>query len=220
MGYQQPGMGLWLRRLLLTLALLPSVLQPATASQVRALNIEQMTHRADRIFSGRVVAVQVRFDRTLRQHVTDVTLEVERAVKGDLTGRVTITLFGWQKLERGESRAGRAMKGLPLFSENEEVVLFLYAESRLGFTSPVGLGQGKFSVFKDKKGERLAVNAFGNRNLLKGLSEPSTGGLSPSASLLRQEGVKLDRLLDAAEKIHREIQDRTAIQNEGVERKP
>ena len=41
-------------------------------------------------------------------------------------------------------------------------MLFLYGESASGWSSPVGLGQGKFTVFEDKLGQRRALNALGD----------------------------------------------------------
>ena len=88
------------------------------------------------------------------------TFEVERAVKGQVGESVT-----------GRTLAAEAIAGVPRFRPGDEVVLFLYGESALGLTSPVALGYGRFRIFEDKAGRRLAINDFGNASLLQGLSD-------------------------------------------------
>ena len=144
--------------IVLLLALNASV--PAHASQVRGIDLEQMTRRAARIFSGRCIETEVIFDPALGRDVTVATFQVHRAVKGVAGNTVTVRMDG---------AGGDAPAGLPAFQAGEDVILFLYGESAQGFSSPVGLGQGRFKVITDKQGRRLALNDFGNRNLLTGL---------------------------------------------------
>ncbi len=144
--------------------LLPVLLcaAPLQASQVRSIDLEQMTQRAARIFSGRCIETGVVFDPVLGREVTVATFRVHRAVKGVTGDTVTV------RMDSGGG-ATDAPAGIPVFRTGEEVVLFLYGESTLGLSSPVGLGQGRFKVVTDKQGRRLALNDFGNRNLLTGL---------------------------------------------------
>ncbi len=102
------------------------------------------------------------------------------------------------------SEQGRRIEGLPVFRKGEEVVLFLYGESRSGLTSPVGFGQGKFVVGRDKEGRSMAVNAFGNRSLLRRLTPHAEGRVGREASRWRgRGGIPPDALLDMAEAIAR-----------------
>ncbi len=146
------------------------------ASQVRTLDLEELTARAGRIFSGRCVAVESVVHPQLSFAVTRVTFEVEQAVKGDLSSTVTIDLFGGGGLTLAET---------PRFVPGERAILFLYPPSALGLTSPVALGQGKFALVRDKQGREFAINAFGNRNLMSEVDE--TAAL-PAAALL--DGVR------------------------------
>jgi hypothetical protein len=52
-----------------------------------------------------------------------------------------------------------------VFAKGERAVLFLYGENARGLTSPVGLGQGRFTVFEDKQGRKLAMNGFAKLGL-------------------------------------------------------
>jgi hypothetical protein len=206
-------------RLVLPVLLLCLVLPaPALASQVRTLDLNEMTARADRVFRGRCVHVEVRKDPRLGRLVTHVTFQVDRAAKGDLGKTVTIRLLGDQ-----EDVAGRpaGIAGLPRFRAGEEVILFLYPDSGSGLTSPVGFGQGKFDLVKDKQGRSLAVNQLGNRNLLRQrlpsparvTREPAVAGegtparpVSPeaaSAGSRHRNGIPPDVLLDQVKRLER-----------------
>jgi hypothetical protein len=65
----------------------------AGASQVRSLNLEQMTARAATVFAGRCVEVRTVSDPTGRE-ITVATFEVHRAVKGSSPGAITIRMPG------------------------------------------------------------------------------------------------------------------------------
>jgi hypothetical protein len=133
------------------------------ASQVRPLNLEEMTQRAATIFSGRCVAISTARDPDLGVDVTMATFQVTRSVKGSEHGTITLRM-------PSSGDVGSGVGGLPTFHKGDVVVLFLYGKSQLGFRAPVGLGQGSFRVLKDKRGRATALNDLGNRNLLRGLS--------------------------------------------------
>jgi len=164
------------------------------ASQVRSLNLEEMVQRAGRIFSGRCVQVRVAEDPGTHQKATFVTFVVDQTVKEGGPPKVTIKVLGEQGWP-GKRETG--LEGAPRYAEGEEVVLFLYGESRSGFTSPVGFGQGKFSVVRDKKGGRLAINEHGNRGLLERLSSRAEERLKGRAARHRDRpGIPPEDLLE------------------------
>ena len=158
---------------------------PAFGSTVRPLNVEQMADRADRVLHARCVRVRAGVDPSLGQVVTRVTLAPLGRAKGDVRGPLTIRLLG----DRSEgAHPGEAVEGVPLFTEGEEVVLFLYPDSAAGLTSPVGFGQGKFSVVRDKAGRSVAVNGFGNRGMLDRLTPAGQRRLGARAEAWRGHG--------------------------------
>jgi hypothetical protein len=57
---------------------------------------------------------------------------------------------------------------MPQYQIGEESVIFLSAESRLGFTSPVGLQQGQFRVETDASEKKQVINGMGNHGLFIG----------------------------------------------------
>jgi hypothetical protein len=123
----------------LFLGLVPSL----EATMVRPLSMQEMADRAERIFLGQVIEVREGED----EHgapVTFVSFAVARSIKGQVPQQLTIKQLG------GRSGGGKGkilrIPGLPMYKEKEEVILFLHGTSGGGFTSPVGLGQGKFIV--------------------------------------------------------------------------
>jgi hypothetical protein len=176
---------------------------PIEASQIRPVNLEEMTQRADRIFEGRCVDVREEFDSRIGRYVSVVTFEIDDPVKGVMEDRVTIRL-----LSGATPPGGDRQPGLTRFTEGEAVLLFLYGESRLGLTSPVGFGQGKFNIVESKAGQRFAVNGFGNKNLLRDLSEDAEDLLEDRLFIARQKREIEPRVL-------REMVDRLVDQADG-----
>ena len=167
----------------------------ARASRTRLLNLEEMTLRSARIFSGRCLQIRVDHDPSINIDVTSVKFAVDRTVKGRRDRTVTIRMADSTR----PGAPGSQVVGMPTFTVGEEVVLFLYGESRAGLTSPVGFGQGKFTVVTDKKGRRYASNVHGNGTLFSGLSPGATRRL---AAFERErgagQGISPDVLLDMA----------------------
>jgi hypothetical protein len=161
------------------------------ATQIRPVNLEEMTARAARIFSGRCTEISRERDPGLGHPVMIATFEVHRTVKGAVQSTVRLRMLA-------DGSAG--------FRPGEDVVLFLYGESALGLTSPVGFGQGKFTVFTDKLGRRIAVNEMGNRNLFRGLSPQAVSRLGDAAVDASQDRADLDpaALLQAVEALTRQ----------------
>jgi len=196
---RRPRVAFWAA--MLALILCPASASDALASRVRTLNIEQLAQRAARIFSGRCVDVQVHEDANLGQTVTDVTVAVTRAVKGDVHGRIVFRLLGDQA---ASAEKGRGVDGVPAFRRGEEIVLFLHGDSASGLTSPVGFGQGKFGVIRDKAGRELAVNGFGNQNLLRGVTAQAERKVGPDLARWKEnQEIDPQALLDIAETLGR-----------------
>jgi hypothetical protein len=167
---------------------------PTFASQIRALNLEQLTQHANRIFHGRCLSVSVGTDPDLGQTVTTVTFVPYRAMKGSFHGKLTLKLLGNQTVQAGSAEA---TEGIPRFEPGEEVVLFLYADSARGLTSPVGFGQGKFKIIQDKKRKSQAINGFSNERLLDGLSPGAQAKLGGRVARLHgRNSIPLDDLLE------------------------
>ncbi len=152
-----------LRLSLCALFVLGTVTAPVSAIS-RQVNLSEMASGAGRVVYGRIVEVRPGTHPDYRHiAVTLVTLEVIEMIKGSAAPRLTFMQFAGGP----QPTAGHNFH-LPKYSTGEEVMLFLYPESRYGFTSPVGEGQGKFTINHDPRtGRRSLINDRGNRQLFE-----------------------------------------------------
>ncbi len=147
------------------LFLAAALLVPSTASgtMVRRLALEDLVRAADRIVVATVARVEQGRDAA-GVPATFVTLRVSQTLKGRASQQLAIKQFGGT----GLGAAGARIPGMPRYREGEEVVLFLHGESRAGFTSPVGLYQGKYQVVR--RGPRAYVRAPASHPILSSLA--------------------------------------------------
>lgn len=161
-----------------TLLIFSAASLPAFAIS-RHVNLNELTAGAGRIVHGRIAEVR-RGVHPDYSHiaVTFVTLDVVETLKGAAAGRITFMQFA------GATQGQAHNYHLPKYMVGEEVVLFLYPESRYGFTSPVGEGQGKFLVSNDlRTGRRALMNERGNQLLFEPLkTEKAMSRLKLSAA--------------------------------------
>jgi hypothetical protein len=122
--------------------------------------LPQLVHSAGIIFSGHVISVG---EETFpgKTHLTTITFRVERAIRGATSGE-RLTIHEWAGLWTDGER----------YRVGEHVLLFLYAPSRLGLTSTVSGGLGRFAI--DSAGEVTLnpqhVQAFSAEPALNGRS--------------------------------------------------
>jgi hypothetical protein len=126
---------------------------------VRQINLARIAGSAAYIFSGACTSSEIVFDESIQREVCTYTFQVQKMIKGPGEKQFVIRL----------SKMLVDLKQVPTYNVGDEAILFLYEESRLGFTSTVGLGQGKFMVSYSPDGEKFVVNENNNRQLFKGM---------------------------------------------------
>ena len=142
------------------LALLCLVAGVAESSRVLPMSLPQIVEDAGKIFVGKCTEVKSGKDPESRFIVTWTTFEVSQRIKGEVGETETIKQIG------GTHEGITLTSFTPKFRVGEEVLLFVYPESSLGLTSAVGLDQGKFNIYTDRKtGKRKVTNHMPN-NLL------------------------------------------------------
>ncbi|MGB5455517.1 MAG: hypothetical protein WBO16_11460 [Gammaproteobacteria bacterium] len=124
----------------------------AAATSVLPISLQRMAGTAAVIFHGRVTGNEVRQDPASGQIVTVTEFEVLEAVKGNPGKTYRIKQIGGQL--PGSIRR-LVIHGVPVFSVDEEYVVFLPNASSLGFASPIGLSQGKFNVVRQNGKEMV-----------------------------------------------------------------
>jgi hypothetical protein len=119
---------------------------PARATLLRRLPLAAVTQQAERVVQATVLEVRSgRDDSGLP--ATWITLDVARTIKGPAARRLTMKQYG--TAEPLPDGTASHVAGMPTWKVGDEVVLFLRAESRRGFTSPVGFAQGAYRVRRD-----------------------------------------------------------------------
>lgn len=119
------------------------------------------------IFSGTVLKVD-HIAPAGSQPITQITFRVESAIRGTRRGQV-LTVHEWAGLWNSGER----------YQAGERVLLFLYPQSKLGLTSPVGGPLGRYRV--DQSG----------RVLLQGVTGPKPIRLRDfTAAIRRGRGVE------------------------------
>lgn len=97
------------------------------------LGLQQIAQPAGIIFSGTVITISPASSKGPK--ATEITFKVKEAFRGVSAGQ-NLTIREWAGLwNRGER-----------YRVGEGVVLFLYRPSRLGLSSPVAGGNGRFTV--------------------------------------------------------------------------
>jgi len=126
---------------------------------VKQMNLEDVVTSSRYIFAGRCAGSEIRHDAETGRQVVFVKFTVAQMIKGEEVDEITFKM----------SRVAVDMGNVPTFARGEEVILFLYGKSDVGFTSPVGLAQGTFSVLSSSTGEKVVVNGNNNSSLLQGI---------------------------------------------------
>lgn len=162
---------------------------PASATMVVQLKLDQIVDRAGQAFVGRCVNVSEAWDESGYPAVT-IDFAVEHPIKGVTTDIVTVKQFGILSVDTSQEllpvlRPGEdaivTVKGgsAPIqYRADEEVILFVYPNSPLGFTSPVGMGQGLFRVSEVGDGRRIVNNDFNARFLQSVSTRHAASGTS------------------------------------------
>lgn len=129
-------------------AILALATAPASATQVRHLDMRELAQSSSDIVIGRVQHVASRWNTSRSKIFTDVTVQVDESLKG-ARGSVTFTQLGGTV---GDVR--QDVHGCPAFAPGEEAVLFLWRDAQ-GRAQLNGLGQGKFEIRRDAQGRAL-----------------------------------------------------------------
>jgi hypothetical protein len=132
----------------------------AVPSSVQHSLLSPLVRSAGIIFSGRVISVGRIGTSSMQEAAsTVITFQVEHAIRGTVSGQ-NLTIREWAALwNRGEK-----------YRVGERVLLFLYPESKLGFTSPVSGSLGRFAVDRQ---DRILLNL---RNIAIFADDPLIGG--------------------------------------------
>ena len=166
--------------------------QHADATSVKKMNVADLIKNGDKIIAGRVTAVSDGFDSHNLPY-TDVTVAISESLKGNANGYYTFRQFGLaQPRDLGDGRTylGVSPDGFPRFRPGEDVVVFLFKKTSLGFQSAAGLMQGKFTV-----SGRSVANDINNLGLFKDVTVNSSQLTPAEQKMLTSEEGPVDTQL-------------------------
>ncbi len=113
---------------------------PGNADRIRPMNLEQLTEGAEIVFEGECTSMRSGKDPDSGLMATWYTFRVTNVLKGKLDEEFILKQYG------GREGDVEVTSPSARYEPGESVILFLYGISRLGFSSAVGLTQGKFSI--------------------------------------------------------------------------
>lgn len=126
---------------------------PAGAVTVRPLPLDEIIDTATVAFQGTCIGNRTERDEATNLVVTYTTFAVKDVLKGAVQSTHVVKQIGG-KMPAGESSFRVA--GVPTFVVGEDYVVFLAGISAAGFSSPIGLAQGRFTVQQDASGQRVS----------------------------------------------------------------
>lgn len=155
---------IFLRRALVALAacLLTAPAFAQRGAMTVPRNLDQLTDRATDIVRGTVVEAHVEKHPELTSLDTVVvTLRLKDTLKGEARGTYTFRQYLWDPRDAYDAAGYR---------KGQDLLLLMIAPSKLGLSSPAGMGQGRFRITRDGTGREIAVNSAGNLRLFEGLA--------------------------------------------------
>lgn len=166
------------------------------AISVRPINLEETVRLSGRAFFGRCVEV-----RDLPKDATGLAIRLYRfVVLEPVLNTEAGEIVEFRQVRGGKVAGG--IFGMPEYRKGQELLLFLYGESRLGMTSPVGVEQGIFRPVRQADGTRAFVNGVGNRNLALYLEAEAVGLAADEVQALREaRPLRLEELRSMVERI-------------------
>lgn len=140
----------WLARI--ASASLAAAWLPVHATSVLPLYLDEIVDQATTAFQGTVTDSHSARDPVSHAVVTYTTFAVSDVLKGSVPATYTIKQIGGEL--PGEKLQFRVM-GIPKFTVGQEYIVFMAGVSAQGFSSPIGLAQGRYTVRHDAKGKHV-----------------------------------------------------------------
>ena len=119
---------------------------PAQATMVVRLFLDEIVDKAATAFQGTCTGNRTQLDADTGLIVTYTTFRVDDVLKGHVGATHVIKQIGGTLPD--DAREVKVL-GVPKFTPGESYVVFLPGVSAAGFSSPIGLAQGRFSIVSD-----------------------------------------------------------------------
>jgi len=123
------------------------------ATTVERLSLDDLVRKAHKIVIGKVSHARTHWSDNGKVILTTYTIEVQESIKGQTSRTQEITTVGGKI---GDLILNVA--GMPSFEDGETAIVFV--ESAGGYSTVLGLGQGKFTVTNDEVSNNVTALAF------------------------------------------------------------
>jgi hypothetical protein len=178
--------------------------QRAHAMSVIPLYLDEVIDTSAVIFEGTCVDNRSERDAVTGLVVTHTTFEVRDVLKGGVGRTHTIKQIGGSL--PGEALQYR-VQGIPRFEPGQDYVVFLAGMSRAGFSSPIGLAQGRFEI-TNEEGVRRVRNGRDLREMTSRIA----------AQVPLAEKSRMEKTKGAVEKMDLEDLKQTVRNHRGADR--
>jgi hypothetical protein len=125
--------------LIVFMAMLTGLAPVSRATTVERLTLEDLTKRSQSVLQGVVRGSRTYWGPDGKLILTNTTIEVTEAIKGQSSRTVEVTTVGGRIGDRVLH-----VSGMPAFTQGENTIVFV--ERASGYLTVLGLGQGKFTV--------------------------------------------------------------------------
>ena len=125
------------------------------------LNLEQITHFANRVFAGIPVKQEEKLDSKTNIPIIEYTFKITEVIKDSnnkIGSKNQVKFRQWKPITEETN-----------FSSGKKYVVFLNPDSNIGFTTTVGLWQGQFAI-EEKEINGTKTEFVRNRLSNKGLA--------------------------------------------------
>jgi hypothetical protein len=156
----------------------PPALDAQGGYRVAHRNLAELVAGAATIVHGRVLSVRIEPHPQYQGLQTAVvTIEIIELLKGRSGAPYSFRQYVLDQQD--------AASFLVRYKPGQEVLLLMHdAHPQTGFSSPVGMEQGRFRIARDAQGNRVLANGYNNGALFRGLdpaTNPKLQSLSPQA---------------------------------------
>ena len=184
------------------LILLTFLNNEASATMVRPIGLNEMQKQAHVIYHVRCIDNRIDHDSKTKLIATWTTFEIIESIKDKGKNTAKINSLYTIKQIGGTLPSGikYQVPEVPKFITGEEYIIFLPKKSKLGFSSPVALSYGQFSVFTTATGKKVT----NNRDFKDLLKQIPDNKLTAKAMSLKHSN---KTLLDPKERSHMDILD-------------
>jgi hypothetical protein len=140
----------------------------AHATSVIPLYLDELIDQSSVAFEGTCTENRTERDPATNLVVTYTTFQVHDVLKGNVGATHMIKQVGGEL--PGDDRPQFKIHGVPSFAVGGDYVVFLAGVSASGFSSPIGLSQGRFTV-KGPTGDKKVANGRDFKELTARMSQ-------------------------------------------------